>query len=217
MIPQNEVKKEQSMEESIAVNAATSVTISQEKILNEFGHVVPPEIAPVVIFEEKSNLKTCIPPIKLNRNRYGLLENLDYKFNSEGFVDWKSMLRPQDLVLNRQKKAELEKKYQKPFNEIDIIKDKVEDKDIIILQAGIRYLAAIRGFKSCRFSWSAHEDKAVAGCTIRWASNYETSNEEVEFESTAERSKNSTVPPFSNYLISLAENAAYCRCVRNFQ
>ena len=98
----------------------------------------------------------------------------------------------------------------------DLIKDNVDDKYVVILLSGIRYLMAIRGFKECSFDYNSSEDRASARCRIQFIGNYETNNEEVRFESTAERSKFSTVRPFNNFLVSLAENAALARCVRNF-
>lgn len=160
---------------------------------------------------------SSVPPVSLKRNEYGLLQHISYYYDSLGFIEYKKLLKPEHLVLNRQKRDEIEKIYNKKFNEIDILKDNVDDKYVLILLAGIRYLAMIRGFSSCTFHFfGAENENAKAICTMSFIPNYETNYQPVCFESAAERSRVTTIAPFNNYLISLAENAAFARCVRNF-
>src|SRR5436190_1798662 len=76
-----------------------------------------------------------IPPKLLPRNYYGLIcdGSVNYVYNTEGFVDWRKLVQQKYLVTNKQR-----------TQETDVTK--LEDKDLLILLAGIRYLAQIRGY-----------------------------------------------------------------------
>jgi hypothetical protein len=161
-------------------------------------------------------VKNNIPPCKLERNEYGLLKNLHYTFTEDGFVDWRRLIKPEFLVINKQYQETLEKKHKKPLTEIDIVKDGVEDKHLLILLAGIKWLAAIRGFRSVRYNWTNNENAAYCACDIDWIPNYETNNEPVCFQSLAECNDGNTSGIFKAFKLSLAENRAFTRCVRNF-
>jgi hypothetical protein len=163
-----------------------------------------------------TTVKTCVPPIKLVRNSYGLLENIDYVFTPDGFVDWRKLLKPEFLAINKQYQEVLEKKHKKPLAEIDIVKDEVEDKYLLILLAGIKWLAGVRGFRSVRYSWQTNDTAAYCCCIIDWLPNYETENKGVEFESLAECNDGNTSGIFKSFKLALAENRAFTRCVRNF-
>ena len=175
-----------------------------------------PEPAQRIVATEEKVQFTCIPPVELKRNKYGLLENINYTFDSQGFIQWRALLKNEHLVLNKQKKDELEKIYKKPLAEIDIAKDGVEDKYILILLSGIRYLAQIYGFKKITYNYGIDAGRAHAKCQIEWIQNFENNYVNVVTESIAERSIETTVFPFSSHLVSLAENAAFSRTVRNF-
>lgn len=150
--------------------------------------------------EEFSN----IPKIIIKRNKYGLLEGINYFFTKEGFVDWRKMLKPEHLAPDKNK-----------TKETDI--SKLDDSKLIILKSGIEYLAWLRGFKSVRYSQIAQFGYVTTKCSIQWNPNFETENKDIIFESCADASKENTNDGISSiYLSSISQNRAFARCVRNF-
>ena len=93
------------------------------------------------------NLSKSRPPKFYERNEYGLLEGMEYKFKEDGSVDWKGMVDPKFLYLNpdTRRRSKLETKYNKKFEEIKPIEDKVDDIDLVISLGGLKALLRLRG------------------------------------------------------------------------
>lgn len=161
---------------------------------------------------------------KYKRNEAGLLTNSQYKYNDDSSVNWRAMIKPEFIILNKEKRADIESKYNTTLEDLQnkIQKGLIEESDVednykMILLAGIKDLAKLRGYVF------VHHDPTVSSpefvsvrTTIKWIANYETDNKEVEFESLADAHirnvKNFTV----DFLSSVAENRGFVRCVRNF-
>jgi hypothetical protein len=144
------------------------------------------------------------PPKIIKRNEYGLTEGLDYVFQENGLVDWRKMIKPEFLVPNRQRTQETNV-------------SELQDRDLIILLGGIKDLAQIRGFTDVRYDVKfASLEYAAASCTIKWTPNYETENGEVTFQSMSSATVDNTNGFGKLYLVEMAENRSFCRCVRNF-
>ena len=155
-----------------------------------------PEEAPV----------TCVPPKSFERNEFGLLcdPNVTYEYSEDGFIDWRKMVSSEYLVANRQR-----------TKETDI--SKLEDRDLLILLAGIKDLAKIRGYESVEYSTTCPSpDIVVAICKISFIPNYETEGKAVVFSAIGDATINNTHGFGSMYLAACAENRAFVRCVRNF-
>ena len=108
---------------------------------------------------------------KITRGPDGLIENKEYKFTPDGFVDWRAMIDPQFLYPN------------KDFFEIRKLSipasiEGLDDKQLLIMLGGIKELARLRGFKSVRYNIK-HEapNYVTAMCCIEWIGNFETSSE----------------------------------------
>ena len=145
-----------------------------------------------------------IPPKIIKRNEHGLMEGLDYVYQENGLVDWRKMIKPEYLVPNRQR-----------TQETDV--SQLKDRDLIILLGGIKDLAQIRGYKDVRYDIKfASIEYAAASCTIKWRPNYETEGEEVVFQSMSSATTDNTNGFGKLYLVEMAENRSFCRCVRNF-
>ena len=145
-----------------------------------------------------------IPPKTIKRNEYGLTEGLDYVYQESGLVDWRKMIKPEFLVPNRQR-----------TQETDV--SQLQDRDLIILLGGIKDLAQIRGFVEVKYDIKfASLEYAAASCTIKWTPNYETENREVTFQSMSSATVDNTNGFGKLYLVEMAENRSFCRCVRNF-
>lgn len=189
----------------------------QELKSHESSPQIQDKICSEVLKTETSQIKQCIPPFILKRNSYGLLENLDYKFTENGFVDWRAMIPAKYLYFNNTKTDYIEKKYGKKITEINLETDKIDDEDLCIRTGGYRFLAGIRKFNSVKYTTITAADNYYATkCQIEWSPNYETDGKPVIFEGLAATSYNNTQGYGRVYLAETAENRAFCRCVRNF-
>ena len=141
---------------------------------------------------------------KVNRNEDGLLSDVEYVFSDEGLVNWRKMINNKWLVPNRQRTTET-----------DV--SKLKDYELIILLAGIKELAQIRGFKNVKYDVvSPSSDYVVATCSITWRPSFETEGEEVTFSAIGDASPQNTSGFGQMFLAACAENRAFVRCVRNF-
>jgi hypothetical protein len=158
------------------------------------------------------------PNLKLNdsfkRDEHGLLKGIEYVFRDNSTIDWRAMVKSEYIVFNLQYKSEVEAKYQKRIEDVKV--EEVEDKYLLILLAGMKELAFIRGYESVTYRvHEAHKRYAAVSCRIRWIPNYETNNRCLTFESLADASIETTSGFAQNYLMAMAENRAFVRCVRN--
>jgi len=146
------------------------------------------------------------------RDAQGFLECITYNFNENNTINWRSMINKEHLVPNRdafksQKDIDLK--------EIDI--SSLKDNQLLILLAGIKELAQIRGYKNVRYDViQAQPDYVAVKCTIDWLANYETSNQEVSFSALADAHLDNTKDFAKNFLMAIAENRAFIRAVRSF-
>lgn len=146
---------------------------------------------------------------KYSRDEHGLLKSVDYVFNDDGSVCWRSLVKPEYLYVN--------KGYFERWNkEAPASIDGLTDKQLLILLGGIKDLAKIRGYSLVSYDVSGTETHVVARCRINWLPNYETDGQEVMFEDFANASINNTDEFCHKFLETIACNRAFVRCVRNF-
>jgi len=156
--------------------------------------------------EENQESITCTPPKLISRNEYGLICSPDfqYVYSDDGTINWRKMLKMEHLVPNKQR-----------TNETDV--SKIDDKHLLILLSGIKYLAYLRGVTSVKYkNVSPSPDYVVSSCEIDFIPNYETEGRAVTFSSVGDASLQNTHGFGSLYLGPIAENRAFVRCVRNF-
>jgi hypothetical protein len=149
---------------------------------------------------------------KFKRDLNGLLECVDYVFNPDNTINWRSMINKEYLVPNRDAF-----KSQKDTNlkELDI--STLADNQLLILLAGIKELAQIRGYKNVSYDViQAQPDYVAVKCTIDWLPNYETNMEIVSFSALADAHLDNTKDFAKNFLMAIAENRAFIRAVRSF-
>jgi hypothetical protein len=148
---------------------------------------------------------------KYVRGSHGLFENVDYVFNEDGSTNWRAMIKPEFLYVN---KGWFETRSQEPPKSIDGL----NDKQLLIMLGGIKEVAKLRGYRSVSYSLSRDEGNSYisASCRIDWFPNYETNNKEVSFEDYANASINNTDPFVHKFLETMACNRAFVRSVRNF-
>jgi hypothetical protein len=146
------------------------------------------------------------------RDVNGLIECVDYIFNPDNTINWRAMINKEHLVPNRDSF-----KNQKDINlkEIDITT--LADNQLLILLAGIKELAQIRGYTNVNYDIvQAQPDYVAVKCTINWIPNYETSMEPVSFSALADAHLDNTKDFAKNFLMAIAENRAFIRTVRSF-
>ena len=152
------------------------------------------------------------------RDERGLLKTVKYSFTPVGFIDWEAMIDPQFIVLNREH-------FLKKDTPIDIdtlsedelieLKRKSKSKDRLILLAGLKELARVRGYTSVYTNVKDTPNGVVATCNINWIKNFE-SDEEIGSCGVADATPSNTNGLATQYLAAIAENRAFSRAVRNF-
>ena len=158
-----------------------------------------------------SKTKKIYGPDIYKRNEHGLLENIDYIFNDNGSVDWRSMLKPEFLYPNRGWFEARNKPFPKTIEGLD-------DKQLLIMLGGIKELAKLRGYCAVDFDVKNISDGYVtAKCTINWVTNYENANEySATYTDVANATLANTDAFCAKFLETIACNRAFVRCVRNY-
>ncbi|NDG52609.1 MAG: hypothetical protein EBY39_06245 [Flavobacteriia bacterium] len=148
-------------------------------------------------------------PSSYKRDENGLLENIEYHFNEDGSVDWRSMIKEDHLFPN---KSWFELRKKDTPRSIEGLKD----HQLLIKLSGIKELARLRGFESVSFETVKCEmDHVAVKCCIVFIANYETP-ERVIYEDMANATLNNTSSFATKFLETIACNRAFVRCVRNF-
>lgn len=149
------------------------------------------------------------PPKTWRRNPdTGLVEGIEYKYSPDGRINWRAMVPEEFLVVNKQNFTN---------RKLPDSIEGLEDKDLLILLGGIKYLAALRGFDSVSHKITFREHYAIGVNTeIRWIPNFETDMRPIAFESLADATEANTNSFGKAYLSAIAENRGLVRAVRNF-
>ena len=152
---------------------------------------------------------TLYGPDVYKRNKHGLLENIDYKFNEDGSVDWRSMIKEEFLYPNKGWFDARKKSVPTSIEGLD-------DKQLLIMLGGIKELAKMRGYSKVAFDVTEpSEGYVTAKCTINWDKNYET-QDEVTYQDYANATLANTDNFCAKFLETIACNRAFVRCVRNY-
>lgn len=146
--------------------------------------------------------------LSFKRNDLGLVESINYSFDETGSVDWSKTIPKEFFAPNASWFKERKKEV--PAS----IKD-LEDSQLIILLAGLKWAAKIRGFSSVDFESAQVSDGCVTKCTISWIKNYESEASRYS-EIASSNSKNCTDSLSNKYMEAISANRAFARCVRNF-
>lgn len=148
-------------------------------------------------------------PLKLKRDDFGLLKNVEYFFDETGFVSWRKMIDSKFLYPNKDYFAA------RNLPVPDSI-DGLEDSQLLIQLGGIKELARLRGFLGVNYDLiHVAEGNVSAQCKINWLPNYENP-EGCVFSSTANATYDNTSGFGGKFLETIAENRSFVRAVRNF-
>jgi len=150
--------------------------------------------------------------IGYSRDDNGFLNGVEYVFNPDCSINWRAMIKPEYLVANRDS---FKNDPNIDLKSIDVTT--LPDNKLLILLAGIKELAQIRVFKDVTYQViESRPDYVSVKCTIEFIGNYETGNKSVSFSSLADAHWDNTQSFAKNFLMAIAENRAFVRCVRSF-
>ena len=158
----------------------------------------------------KKTINNSVGPDSYQRDDNGLLKNIEYIFNEDGSVDWRSMIKEDHLFPNKSW-FDLRKK------DVPRLIDGLKDHQLLIKLSGIKELAKLRGFSDVYYDIEKCTESHVAvKCTITFSANYETANNPVVFSDVANATIENTSSFAKKFLETIACNRAFVRCVRNF-
>lgn len=147
---------------------------------------------------------------KYERDELGLLVGTEYKFNDEGKIDWRAMVKPDYLYPNKTWFESRERSVPESINGL-------KDNQLLIRLQGLKELAQLRGFiKIINTVTESSSDRAVANSMIEWAPNYETSGEVRVVSNNANATTDNVGPFVKKFLETQAENRAFGRAIRGF-
>ncbi len=160
------------------------------------------------------SIKKDISQQKFQRDENGLVKGVKYSYKENGMIDWRKMINPEYLVFNQQLINEIQQKYQKPIKDLKVTE--VDDKYLLILLAGMKEVAMLRGYESVTYDISvATRDFAAVSCEICWIPNPDSNNKSLIFQSLADAATDTVTGFGKNYILTCAENRAFVRAVRN--
>lgn len=158
----------------------------------------------------KKNIDNTTGPEAYQRDDNGLLKNIQYVFNDDGSVDWRSMIKEEHLFPNKSW-FDLRKK------DCPRSIEGLKDHQLLIKLSGIKELARLRGFSNVSYELTKCElDHVAVVCRMSFVPNYETNQEVVVFQDVANATVENTSSFAKKFLETIACNRAFVRCVRNF-
>src|SRR6056300_951389 len=148
--------------------------------------------------------------MKYKRNEFGLVEDVEYKYNEDGSINWRAMIPTEHLYPN---KGWFEARNQPMPNSTEGL----EDYQLLIKLSGIKELAKLRGFSNVNYDVVKCEmDHVAIKCSIDWLGNFESGNQPIAFQDIANATAYNTSNFAQKFLETIATNRAFVRCVRNF-
>jgi len=136
-----------------------------------------------------------------------------YVYDENGKINWFKMIPLEYLYLNESKKASIEKRLKKPFNEV--AKEEALETELIINLAGIRFLLETVGFRYSRITPNVcSSDYAAATCEICFNAGEHNNYREQIYTQCASAHVGNTKSWYKDYLVEAAANRAFCRAVR---
>ena len=166
--------------------------------------------------------ETIIEPATFERLSNGLVKGLTYHTNDLNQINWFRMIPSKFLYILKDKEDQVAKKYGKSIKELEL--NTLDEKDVCVTLAGLRYLLNIRGYKSVHnkvdsVTYDPNYQIVAActhTCTIEFIGNYETGGQSVTYSDSGGASLKSASSFMVPYLETLSANRAICRSIRGF-
>jgi hypothetical protein len=158
----------------------------------------------------KKEIDNSCGPSSFSRDENGLLKNIQYEFNEDGSVNWRAMIKDEYLFPNKSWFDLRKKDCPRSINGL-------ADHQLLIKLGGIKELARLRGFKDIEYNFVKCEiDHVAVVCSMNFIGNYETGNQSISFQDSANATIDNTNSFAKKFLETIACNRAFVRCVRNF-
>lgn len=157
-----------------------------------------------------------LDPDKIRCHR-GLIKTIDYVFDEFGYINWRQMINPKHVVLNKYTYAKegVDVMALSQDEQDKLLASATEDKKLIKL-IGFRELAKIRGFLSVKHEIVYRDPTSVAAsCTIEWLPNFECDTVST-YSTIANASIENVDANFRPFLETIACNRSFVRTVREF-
>lgn len=159
---------------------------------------------------KKKTVDNSMGPSSFTRDDNGLLSNIQYVFNDDGSVNWRAMIKDDQLFPNRGW-------FESRGKDVPRSAEGLGDHQLLIKLGGIKELARLRGFSSvCYHTEKCEFDHVAVSCTMNFIGNYETGGQEILFQDMANATLDNTSSFATKFLETIACNRAFVRCVRNF-
>ena len=174
----------------------------------------------------KENAPEAVEPVAPKRislrDENGLLKGVTYHFKPNGLIDWRKMISPEHIVVNRFVAAGKGLEIDNLSPEILAkLVEEAKEEDLVIKLGGFREIAGIRGYSRLDSKIETdNPDKVVVKVTIDWIANFETNADNLwdngySVSAIASASRENTDEKFAKYLETIAENRAFVRAVRH--
>lgn len=137
--------------------------------------------------------------------------------NEQGLVEWRKIVSPQNILLNR--KAFAAKGIDADAlseEEVDEYRAAAKDEELLISLMGLRELADKRGVKSVNTVLESHDkDWTIARCSVEFLPN-EEEPEGITYSDLGDCHIQNVSPDFATRMGALAANCAFSRAVRAY-
>lgn len=150
------------------------------------------------------------------QNIITFMNKTEFKYNENGSINWRSMVKPEYLYPNKDW-FELRGKP---------LPDSVEglaDNQLLIKLGGLKELAKLRGYNQVSYDVvKCDRDYVVVKCKIHWKAlldgegSIKVLEDPCAFEDMANATLENTNDFCAKFLETIATNRAFVRCVRNF-
>ena len=143
------------------------------------------------------------------------MNKTNFKFNEDGSVNWRAMVKPEYLYPNKDW-------FELRGKPIPDSVDGLADNQLLIKLGGLKELAKLRGYNQISYDVvKCERDYVVVKCKISWKALLgETSMVCIEdpccFEDMANATLENTNDFCAKFLETIATNRAFVRCVRNY-
>lgn len=144
------------------------------------------------------------------------MNKTNFKFNEDGSINWRAMVKSEFLYPNKDWFALRGKPVPDSI-------DGLEDNQLLIKLGGLKELAKIRGYNQVSYDVvKCERDYVVVKCKINWKALMTTSpsmeilEDPCSFEDMANATLENTNDFCAKFLETIATNRAFVRCVRNY-
>jgi hypothetical protein len=146
-------------------------------------------------------------------NIFTFMNKTNYKYNEDGSINWRAMVKPEFLYPNKDW-------FELRGKPLPDSVDGLADNQLLIKLGGLKELAKLRGYEKVSYEViKCEKDYVVVKCGIVWKSlviEEKLTEDYCVFEDMANATLENTNDFCAKFLETIATNRAFVRCVRNF-